>query len=100
VRAGIVERPEEYEWSSYRYYIGKRKEPDWLKVDFILSYFGRNISSARRRYKGFVKAVFGEGNESPLKEVVASTILGGEDFIKEIKSEYLKDKGTHEGLSP
>ncbi len=98
VRAAVVERPEEYEWSSYRYYIGKRKEPDWLKVDFILGYFGRDKSSARRRYKGFVKAVLGEGYESPLKEVVASTILGGEDFIKEIKGKYLKDKGTDRNL--
>ena len=27
VRAGIVGRPEEYEWSSYRYYTVKRKAP-------------------------------------------------------------------------
>jgi len=30
VRANIVERPEEYEWSSYACFIWKKKAPEWL----------------------------------------------------------------------
>src|SRR3989338_416655 len=40
VRAGIVTKPEEYDWSSYQCYIGRKKIPSCLKVDFILGYFG------------------------------------------------------------
>jgi len=30
VRAKMVKTPEEYEWSSYQFYIGKKKPPEWL----------------------------------------------------------------------
>ena len=43
VRVGMVSRPEDYQWSSYRDYIGQRKTPDWLKREFIIGYFGRSI---------------------------------------------------------
>jgi len=33
VRAGMVDNPEEYIWSSYRYYISNEKTPEWLKRD-------------------------------------------------------------------
>jgi len=31
VRAGIVVRPEEYQWSSYRCFTGQITAPEWLK---------------------------------------------------------------------
>lgn len=37
--AGIVKKPEEYEWSSYRYYTINEKAPEWLESNFILGYF-------------------------------------------------------------
>ena len=36
VRAGMVAKPERYQWSSYQSYIGKCATPEWLKTDFIL----------------------------------------------------------------
>ncbi len=41
VRAKIVETPEEYDWSSYKFYIGKQEPAKWLYRDFILGYFGK-----------------------------------------------------------
>jgi REP element-mobilizing transposase RayT len=32
VRAGIVDRPEAYEWSSHREYLGQRIAPEWLQT--------------------------------------------------------------------
>jgi REP element-mobilizing transposase RayT len=40
VRAKMVKTPEEYEWSSYQFYIGVKRPPEWLHRDFILGYFG------------------------------------------------------------
>ncbi|MDI6890869.1 MAG: transposase [Thermodesulfovibrionales bacterium] len=94
VRAKIVTRPEEYKWSSYRSYIGKERSPKWLTVDFILSYFGGRTTAAQKKYRNFVDSLTGKRYESPLKEVVASTILGGIDFIKEIKEKYLSGRGV------
>ena len=51
VRANIVETPEEFEWSSYNFYIGVKKAPSWLHRDFILGYFGGMVSAAQQRCK-------------------------------------------------
>jgi predicted DNA-binding protein YlxM (UPF0122 family) len=92
VRAGIVKTLEEYPWSSYRYYSGKRKRPEWLVLNFILSYFGKDTSEAQKGYRQFVDEVIGKDYESPLKETVASLILGGKDFINKITERYIKGK--------
>lgn len=45
----MVHMPEKYSWSSYQYYIGNKKKPDWLTVDFILCYFDNDNVQARKR---------------------------------------------------
>jgi len=92
VRAGIVERPEDYIWSSYRAYIGQEKAPEWLATDFILAYFDKKISSARKKYQKFVEDGIGGLDKSPLFDAVASTLLGSVCFIREITERYLERK--------
>jgi len=89
VRAKIVETPEAYDWSSYNVYIGKQKPAKWLYRDFILGYFGQNVSTAQKAYKKFVTAVAHKEYDSPLDEVVSSTLLGSADFIAFIKDNIL-----------
>lgn len=92
VRSGIVGDPKKYKWTSYNCYIGRSKIPQWLRVDFILGYFGTGRSIAEDKYKSFVCALINREHESPLKGVVASTVLGRDDFVNDIKNRYLKDK--------
>jgi REP element-mobilizing transposase RayT len=92
VRAEIVATPENYEWSSYQYYIGLKKSPDWLKKDFILGYFGCKIKEANSEYKKFVRRLLKKEYESPLEQAVGSALLGGHEFIDFIKNNYLFDK--------
>ena len=92
VRAGLVKNPLEYGWSSYRYYIGKERGPQWLTTAFILGYFGGHGGSTYRKYMEFVEKGISTKLESPLRNVVASTFLGGEDFIQRIREEYLKGR--------
>lgn len=89
VRSGMAEKPEEYTWSSYKYYVGKAKHPAWLKTDFILGYFDMKESSAQKKYYRFVEIVIGKSYESPLKSVVASAILGNKVFVTEIIEKYI-----------
>ena len=98
VRAKMVDRPEEYRWSSYQYYVGQKKSPGWLVTDFILGYFGEKNSEARRGYRTFVETLIGQEYKSPLKEVVGSTILGSRDFIETIRDKYLSDKKVDPNL--
>ncbi len=94
----MVNRPEEYQWSSYPYYIGKKKKPNWVQVDFILGYFGKKISTAQKRYREFVNAFLHKEYESPLRETVASSILGGIDFVNKVKDKFLKGKSVDRNL--
>jgi len=89
VRAKIVNKPEEYKWSSYRSYLGIERPAKWLTLELILSYFGVDTNTSLREYGYFVDALTGNDYQSPLKKVTASTILGGLGFIKEIKEKYL-----------
>ncbi len=92
VRAGLTELPEEYEWSSYQAYIGKKEKSEWLHTDFIHGYFGRKKSSAEKQHQKFVNSLINAEYNTPLGEVVNSAILGSPEFISEIKEKYLSGK--------
>ena len=92
VRAKMVAIPEAYTWSSYQFYIGKQKSPEWLYTDFILSYFGKKVSIAQNNYQQFVTEIISKKYDSPLDDVISSTLLGSPDFIAFIKDKYLSGK--------
>ena len=89
VRAGIVKTPEEYKWSSFRYYISNGKAPRWLKRDLILSYFDGKPTSAMKKYRDFVHTLLEKEYESPLANLPNSLILGSSQFVSEIKERYI-----------
>lgn len=90
VKAGLVDIPEKYEWSSYAYYVGKGKKPDWLTVDFIAGYFDGKGMTPQKRYEIFVGEKINCSYESPLQNTIASTILGSDDFIEHVRENYMK----------
>lgn len=92
VRAGIVDMPEEYVWSSYQFHIGKKKFPEWLSIDFIQKYFEHNILTPQKNYANFVMTGISEKRSSPLDKTVASTILGSDSFIEITTEKYLSNR--------
>jgi len=86
VRAGMVEWPEMYPWSSYPGFIRKSKAIKWVEYAGILSTISPDIVVARREYKKFVKEGLNEKQESPVQELCGQIILGGEKFVEKIKS--------------
>lgn len=96
VRAGIVERTEQYRWSAYPQYIGKGKDYQWVEYAWILSKFGHDIKSARKKYREYVEEGLRETIESPLKNLYSGIILGEKVYIEKIKK-MLKGKDlSHE----
>ncbi len=89
VRAGMSSRPEDFQWSSYRSYIGLTKAPDWLKESFILGYFCGTSSEARNSYRKFTEDLLTSEYQSPLKDVIASTILGRTEFVTDVLEQNL-----------
>ncbi|RNC67441.1 MAG: hypothetical protein ED859_14510 [Desulfuromonadales bacterium] len=92
VRAGIVERPEHYQWSSYQSFTGQSKPPAWLKTGFILGCYAKKESGARKKYRSFVEDMIGKECESPLNKIFGASILGSADFIAEISSAHLRER--------
>jgi len=89
VRASIVARPEDYEWSSYRSYIGKSRTPSWLEKDFIHGYFADKQRVAQKKYREFVEDLLGQEYSDPLKQAIGSSILGSQEFVDRITAAYL-----------
>ncbi len=64
----MVKTPETYDWSSYNFYIERKKAPKWLHRDFILGYFGMKVSAAQKGYENFVLSLVDQEYDSPLRE--------------------------------
>jgi REP element-mobilizing transposase RayT len=78
VRAKMAQRAEDYAWSSYKYYLGKRSKPLWLVLGEVLGLFGGKGG----RYRRYVDQWMKEAVLSPLEIYGVRGILGKEDFIK------------------
>ena len=75
VRAGLVNRPEEYEYSSYRAYVS------YVTDEIVTTEFLEDMTS-KKAYQVYVDSAIGKETESPMTDIYAGTILGKEDFIQ------------------
>ena len=85
VRARMVEKPEQYRWSSYPSFIDKAKEHKWLEYSWVLTKFGKDKKTAQRKYSEVTEKRMNEKMKSPMKDVCGQVILGGDNFIENIK---------------
>jgi REP element-mobilizing transposase RayT len=97
VRAGVVERAENYRWSSYPGYIGKEKESEWMEYAWVLSQFGKDKKRAKRRYHEYMEEGLKAKANTPWRDLHGQVILGGEGFIGRIKR-MLKGKRLSQGI--
>ena len=67
VRARIVDAPEDWRWSSYRYHAGLEASPTFLSTHYVLERFAaRNRRDARAAYIAHVAAVDASEPETDL----------------------------------
>jgi putative transposase len=86
VRAGMVETPGEWRWSSYRATAGLAAVPRWLDPAPILDAFNADDwNKAMHGYREFVAAAIGK-DASPWENVRAAMFLGGNAFVEEVQS--------------
>lgn len=84
VRAHMVERADQYPWSSYLSTVGKSAVLPFLTTEWILAKFSASLTEARLLYRTFVK----EGvavKETPWEKLSGQIILGTEGFILQAK---------------
>jgi len=94
VRAHMVEKPDEYKWSSYLATAGKEKPLPILTTDWILMHFGKRKKKACENYIKFVYD--GIGEQGPWDEVKAGIYLGDAQFIQGIEARMDQDLVSRE----
>ena len=79
IDAGLVNRLTEYPWSSYRYFVANKSQPDWLYPQAIFDQL-HTRHNKREKYRAFVElgvdeeiaTLYGKGNQA--------SYLGSNDF--------------------
>jgi putative transposase len=85
VRAGMVTRPEDYRWSSYRATAGLESGPSWLDLPTVYTAFGLDRELAQGEYRSFVHAAIGS-KERLWDKVTNALYLGGEAWVKRMRA--------------
>ncbi|MDY0222185.1 MAG: transposase [Desulfobacterium sp.] len=94
IRAGMVKRLSQYEWSSYLSYAYAGRQLSWLNTNYILSQLGDGEESYRL-YREKVNNYSDEAR-SVWDDVKFGFIYGSQSFIKHIKEKYLPDHQDRE----
>jgi len=84
VRAGMVKKPADWAWSSYRASVGLEQAPAWLAEDGLLAMFAKRRSLAQQRYAQFV--VEGIKSDSPWANLKGQVFLGDEQFVTRMQA--------------
>lgn len=83
--AGMVEKIEDYKWSSFRAYLGLVHKPSWLCFTYTLTQF-----SGKNFYNEFIHFTY-DGNPDFIVDHFSGagsrSIIGSSEFIDSIKSE-------------
>jgi putative transposase len=105
VRAGLVERPEQWMWSAYRAIAGISRNPGFLTEGCILSEFGAvDVATARARYVNHVNGMSPEADEIEDRLRSKERVIGDPEFKKKVEgARSLRKPGsesTSAGLDP
>jgi len=96
VRAGLVEKPGDWEWSSYRDYVKDRGKEKLVVRKEILGYFKNHPGGLERAYRKWVETEPDNEEADPLGKVTGQVALGGEEFIEGIR-EKIKSRRAESG---
>ncbi len=83
VKAGMVKRVGQWQWSSYQATVGEAVAPVWLASDYLLSQFSVQRKTAIRKYTAFVQDGLSRG--SIWSQLNHQIYLGDQDFIDRVQ---------------
>ena len=94
VRARMVERPEDWLWSSYLATAGKARPHPSLTTDWVLGQFSGKRGKAEKEYQRHVS--WGVGKPTIWTEVRGQALLGEESFVDHLVDHLRKRKDIPE----
>jgi len=87
VRAGIVENPAQYPWSSFKDYVGLRPGFKWLDPEDILSHYGKSPARRKNNYRKECLELIGMKPKF-VEQLKTSAIIGPAERVKEMVNKY------------
>ena len=91
LRAGLVNRPEDYRWNSLGYHVQTGNKDNFLSLDFGLKEFG--VMNAEERLRGYRRYVY-EAGAVDCSEFGQRKVIGKMVVEKERKKEFKIKKST------
>ncbi len=85
VRAGLVERPEDWPWGSCPGYVRASQKLDWITYARVLGEFGGAAPQMRRSYARFLRAGMANPPSSPFDEAFGAMLLGSHAFVQRVR---------------
>ena len=92
LEAGLVDRLDNYVWSSHKGYLSDAKKWNWLYKDFVLTFFSNDSAERRKRYKAFVSKKSPEEVNQILGRKKLPSVLGSEKFVDWVKTSSFREK--------
>ena len=92
VRAGIVERPDLYRWSSHLGYLSSTSAWDWLCKDFFLSVLSPRKDCRKAAYRLVMAVEDREDITRILSGERRPPLLGDESSLSRLKARFFEDK--------
>jgi hypothetical protein len=96
VRASLVERLDDYRWSSHKGFLSVSKKWDWLYKEFIFSLFSTRKHARMQAYRHFVTREDDEKITTVLESKKWPSLLGPESFVDWLKRKYYEMKADED----
>ncbi|MBU4527070.1 MAG: transposase [Desulfomicrobium sp.] len=96
LKAGMVKKLEEYDWSSHRGYLSDDEAWQWLYREPVLKEFSTHLDEARRGYRRFMAQDDDGSLEDIFSKMNLPAFLGGKEFINKIKDRFFVAKANRE----
>ncbi|MFQ6109602.1 MAG: transposase [Candidatus Aminicenantales bacterium] len=84
VRSALVDKPDEYPWTSHLVYSGRLNQ-SFVKKDDILRMFSEDEFRAQSLYNQFVLDGLDSGHREEFYDVIDQRFLGDPEFVEQIK---------------
>ncbi len=90
VAAGLVERAEDWLWSSYRCYLGLQPKNNFLEINWLLNQYSNDIKKAQKNLMEFTLQDLNFWNPDDIAH--GNFLLGSENFHKQIIENYINSE--------
>jgi putative transposase len=88
LRAGLVDKLGDYEWSSHQGYLSKAKKWEWLHKEFVLDMFSKDKKTQIFAYKRYLSSEESEEIMKHYSKKNTQSIIGDDDFVNSIKKKF------------